>query len=246
MKALIISDVHSNLPALLAVFRAVQRKPVDLLFCLGDLVGYGAQPNQVLDRLRRFGAERIFVRGNHDRAGSGESDAAGFNQVAMEAVLWTRNRLTPANRGFLRSLPLGPVVRHGVTICHGSLADEDEYLLSSGAARRSFELLGTSIGLFGHTHLPTAFEIRPDGHVEGRVIRKDATLKLDPTARYLLNPGSVGQPRDRNPEAAYAILDLTRRSIRFRRVPYDIEAAQDGIRKAGLPEILATRLAAGF
>ncbi|HVR41931.1 MAG TPA: metallophosphoesterase family protein [Thermoanaerobaculia bacterium] len=245
MRILALSDVHSNLSALQAVFRAVQRKRIDLTVCLGDLVGYGAQPNQVLERLRRRRGAKSFVRGNHDRVALG-GDLSGFNQVAREAALWTRSKLSPENRRFLAGLPHGPLVVHGVTLVHGSALDEDEYLFTAAAARRSFEVIATPIAMFGHTHLPTLFRLGEDGSVDGAVFSRDAEVRLEPGSRYLLNPGSVGQPRDRNPEAAFAIVDLARLSVRFRRVAYDVSAAQRAIRKAGLPGILADRLAAGY
>ena len=245
MKALVISDVHSNLPALTAVFRSVQRKRFDLLICLGDIVGYGAQPNQVLERIRRFRGQKVFVRGNHDRVAAG-ADAAGFNHAARVAALWTRERLTPQNRRFLRSLPEGPLSEHGVTLWHGTPADEDDYLFTPRSAREAFSLTPTPVSLFGHTHLPCAFRKMGEGDLEGGLVAGERKLDLEEGARYLLNPGSVGQPRDRNPAAAFAILDLEQRVFRFRRVAYDIRAAQKAILAAGLPEVLAERLASGL
>jgi predicted phosphodiesterase len=244
MRALVLSDIHSNLPALIAVLRAVQRKRFDLLICLGDLVGYGGQPNQVLERLRRFRAPKVIIRGNHDRVAAG-GDAAGFNQAARAAALWTRDRLTPHNRTFLRGLPAGPLSHAGVTLCHGTPADEDEYLFTPRSAAEAFATLETRLGLYGHTHLPSVFR-KSDGEIEGELIAGERVLELDERARYLLNPGSVGQPRDRNPAAAFGILDMRRQIFRFRRVEYDVAAAQKAIRSAGLPEILADRLAAGL
>ncbi len=245
MKALVISDVHSNLPALTAVFRAVQRKRFDLLICLGDLVGYGGQPNQVLERVRQFRARKVLIRGNHDRVAAG-GDAAGFNHAARIAALWTRERLTPENRAFLRTLPAGPLVHGEVTLFHGTPADEDDYLFTPKSAAEAFAAVGTRVTLFGHTHLPSAFRKRGDGAAEGDLVRKERSIQLEPDSRYLLNPGSVGQPRDRNPASAFGILDLEKNVFRFRRVEYDISATQKAIRAAGLPEILADRLAAGL
>ncbi|HSN68179.1 MAG TPA: metallophosphoesterase [Thermoanaerobaculia bacterium] len=245
MRALVITDVHSNLPALTAVFRAVHRKRFDVLFCLGDLVGYGAQPNQVLERIRGFRARKIFVRGNHDRVAAG-GDAAGFNHAARAAALWTRERLTPENRTFLDRLPQGPVSDHGVTLWHGTPADEDDYLFTPRSAREALSLTRTEVSLFGHTHLPCAFARRGEGALEGGLVSGERAVDLEAGTRYLLNPGSVGQPRDRNPDAAFGILDLDRRVFRFRRVEYDVRAAQKAILAAGLPEVLAERLAGGL
>ncbi|HEU5162133.1 MAG TPA: metallophosphoesterase family protein [Thermoanaerobaculia bacterium] len=245
MKALVISDIHSNLPALTAVFRAVQRKRLDVLFCLGDIVGYGAQPNQVLERIRRFRGQKLFVRGNHDRVAAG-GDAAGFNHAARAAALWTRDRLTPQNRRFLGGLPQGPVSDRGVTLWHGTPADEDDYLFTPRSAREAFSRTATEVSLFGHTHLPCAFRKEGEGELEGGLVSGESALDLEVGTRYLINPGSVGQPRDRNPSAAFGILDLDRRVFRFRRVEYDVRAAQKAILAAGLPEVLAERLEGGL
>lgn len=246
MRALVISDVHSNLPALRAVFRATRRKRIDLLICLGDLVGYGAQPNQVLEEIQRHRARKRIVRGNHDRIATGASGPEGFNLPARQAALWTRNRLTPANRKFLAAVPVGPVEAAGVILCHGSILDEDEYLFSAVAAAPSLDAMDRDLGLFGHTHLPSLFRRSPTGEVTGNLVTSSGQVRLDRESRYLINPGSVGQPRDRDPRAAYALLDLERRTVTFRRIEYDIAAAQKAIRNAGLPDILADRLAAGF
>ncbi len=245
MKALVLSDIHANLPALTAVFRAVRRKRFDLLLCLGDIVGYGAQPNQVLDRLRAFRARKVMIRGNHDRVAAG-GDAAGFNHAARTAALWTRDRLTPRNRTFLRKLPAGPLVDGPVTLFHGTPGDEDDYLFTPRSATEAFASIGTRIALFGHTHLPCAFRQGDDLSIEGDLLDDERVLELDATGRYLLNPGSVGQPRDRNPAAAFGVLDLDRGVFRFRRVDYDVAAAQKAIVGAGLPQILADRLASGL
>lgn len=245
MKALVVSDIHANLPALTAVFRAVQRKRFDALICLGDVVGYGAQPNQVVELLRRFRATKLMVRGNHDRVAAG-GDPAGFNHAARVAALWTRERLTPRNRAFLRRLAPGPLVEGPVTLWHGTPADEDDYLFTPRSARQAFAATGTPIGLFGHTHLPCAFRKVEEGELLGDLFDEERVLPLDRDARYLINPGSVGQPRDRNPMAAFGLLDAGKRVFRFRRVEYDVAAAQKAIRAAGLPDILADRLASGL
>lgn len=246
MKALILSDVHSNLPALRAVLAAVRRKRIDVVFLLGDLVGYGAQPNQVVDRLRRFGAPLVAIRGNHDRAVGDTGEASGFNHAAREAVLWTRHRLTPENGRFIRALPEGPLVDRGITLFHGSPLDEDEYLFGAPDAVEPFRKIDTDVAFFGHTHLPMVFRLDGRGRIVAAPIVGDAVLDLQPGERYLINPGSVGQPRDRDPRAAFALADLRRRTVRFRRVVYDVAAAQQAILRARLPEILAYRLEGGF
>lgn len=243
MKALIISDLHANEPALKAVLRRVQRKRIDRVFCLGDVVGYGAQPNQVLDILRGIRQKPVFIRGNHDRVVLGTDDGGTFNDVARQAALWTREHLSRINAAFLRKFVLGPVQIEDVTLCHGSPFDEDEYLVNLRDAARALGRSGASwITLFGHTHLPTVFEVDSTGTVSGTILRSSTTVRLDRGSRYLINPGSVGQPRDRNPEAAAALLDTDRATLQILRVPYEREKAQRAIVAAGLPKVLATRL----
>jgi putative phosphoesterase len=245
MRAVIVSDLHSNAEALRAVMSRIRRKKYDHVICLGDFVGYGAQPNQVLDTMRTFKASKIYIRGNHDRVAAGFEDASGFNQAARHAVLWTRDHLSAPNRHFLKKLPLGPI-RHGdVLVCHGAPHDEDEYVFHEAHAAQIFAMSDAPIILYGHTHLPVIFVMDEHGRVRGASVRGDATIELQPGRRYLINPGSVGQPRDRNPQASFAIIDSTRRSVQFLRVPYDIAKAQNAIVKAGLPRILADRLGHG-
>lgn len=245
MRALVLSDLHSNAEALRAVMSRVRRKRYDSVLCLGDFVGYGAQPNQVLDTMRTMRRRKVYIRGNHDRVCSGISDAEGFNHAAKSSALWTRDHLSPINRRFLRDLQTGPVIYQNVMLCHGSPYDEDEYVFNLHHASQVLELFGAPIILFGHTHLPAVFSIDGKGGVEGFAVRHDATVRLDPARRYLINPGSVGQPRDRNPDSACLILDTDRRTVQFFRVPYDLEKTQESIRKVGLPDILAARLQFG-
>ena len=245
MRALVVSDLHANAEALRVVFAKVRRKRFDSVFCLGDFVGYGAQPNQVLDTMRTLRGRKVYIRGNHDRVASGLDDANGFNQAARAAALWTREHLSPPNRRFLRDLSVGPVLHHGVLLCHGSPYDEDEYVFNVHHAAQVLSLFDAPIILFGHTHLPAVFSIDRDFNVSGFAVRSDATVRLDPNKRYLINPGSVGQPRDRNPDSSFVILDTEKRTVQFFRVEYDVQKTQQSILKAGLPEILASRLTYG-
>lgn len=245
MRALVVSDLHANQEALRAVLTHVRRKKFDTVICLGDFVGYGAQPNQVLDLMRTIRARKIYIRGNHDRVASGISDATGFNHAAKTSALWTRDHLSAPNRRFLRDLTAGPLMHRGVLICHGSPYDEDEYLFNLHHAGQVLALFTAPIMLFGHTHLPAVFSIDEEGNVRGFAVRDSATVKLAPGERYLINPGSVGQPRDRNPASSFIILDTDRRRVQFFRIPYDLERTQSSIRKAGLPEVLASRLQYG-
>jgi predicted phosphodiesterase len=239
----VLSDIHSNLPALQAVLAATG--PVDGIWHLGDVVGYGAQPDEVVARLQSEGA--VGVRGNHDAAAVGELDLATFNIDARQAMEWTQRRIDPLTRDWLTALPARHAV-DDVRLVHGSLRDPTwEYITDGAVARASLDILardGGRVGLHGHTHMPIAFRAR-DGRVEMLAPENGATLPFDERP-ILLNPGSVGQPRDGIPSASWMELDLDRRSATWRRVDYDIEAAQDRIRAAGLPPRLADRLAYGI
>lgn len=247
MKALIVSDLHSNAEALRAVMSRVRRKHFDHVICLGDFVGYGAQPNQVLDTMRTMRGGKLYIRGNHDRVAAGLEDGTGFNHAAKYAALWTRQHLSAPNRRFLKDLPLGPLEKGGVMMCHGSPHDEDEYVFNESHAASVFTMYpGAPIILYGHTHLPVVFSMTMNGgRVEGAPIRGEATIRLEEGRRYLINPGSVGQPRDRNPLASFAMFDSKKMTVQFFRVEYDIARTQASILKAGLPRILADRLAIG-
>ena len=245
MRALVVSDLHSNAEALRVVMSRVQRKRFDSVICLGDFVGYGAQPNQVLDTMRTIRAKKLYIRGNHDRVAAGLEEGGGFNPPAREAAIWTRTHLSTPNRNFLASLTVGPVQHDEVLLCHGSPFHEDEYVFTEWHAAQIFLESDAPVILYGHTHLPVIFSMDSDGLVEGLLVRGAATFKLDPKKRYLVNPGSVGQPRDRNPESSFAIFDSDRRAVQFFRVGYDYTKTQTAIRKAGLPAALADRLAYG-
>jgi predicted phosphodiesterase len=245
VRSLVVSDLHSNAEALRSVMGRVRRKKYDRVICLGDFVGYGAQPNQVLDVMRTMRETKLYIRGNHDRVAAGIEDGIGFNNVAKHAALWTRDHLSAPNRNFLKNLPLGPLVHDGVVICHGSPHDEDEYVFNETHAAQVFTLHAGNVIFYGHTHLPAVFSADARGRVRGFLVRGEATVKLDPSMRYLINPGSVGQPRDRNPMASFAIYDAKRHTVQFLRVAYDIEKTQTAILKAGLPRVLADRLVHG-
>ena len=245
MRALVVSDIHSNAEALRSVMTRVRRKKFDTVICLGDFVGYGAQPNQILDTMRKMHGRKIYIRGNHDRVAAGLDDAETFNHAAKEAALWTRDHLSAPNRRFLRDLPIGPVAHNGVMVCHGSPYDEDEYVFNVHHAAQVLAMFQVPFILFGHTHLPAVFSMDGDGNVKGFAVREEATVRLSPHERYLINPGSVGQPRDRNPLASCVLFDSDKRSVQFLRVEYDIPKTQAAILKAGLPDVLAHRLQYG-
>jgi diadenosine tetraphosphatase ApaH/serine/threonine PP2A family protein phosphatase len=243
VRYLILSDVHANLEALDAVLEDAAGQ-WDRVVILGDLVGYGADPNAVIERLRALDPF-VVIRGNHDKASCGIDSGENFNQVARYAAAWTHDRLTPAHRDYLRQLPAGPApIDARLEICHGAPFDEDHYIFDAGDAQRSFEATSRPTCLFGHTHLPVVFAAAaaqlsaevPDG--------EPRTLPLDADVRYLVNVGSVGQPRDGDPRAAYGFY-VDEGTIEFRRVYYDIAGAQRKITAAGLPQTLAHRLAMG-
>ncbi len=246
MRYLILSDMHANWSAFEAVLRRARRKRFDAVLVLGDLVGYGAAPNQVVEAVRRLGPKLFTVRGNHDKVVSGIDSGANFNQTALTAAQWTTTRLTPGNLRYVRELPQGPLqVEPGMAICHGSPLDEDTYVFSDVDAWEIFSNFPVPVTFFGHTHIPSLFSL--EGRMLGvRALRgRTGTIHLQPGGRYLINPGSIGQPRDRDPRASYMTYDSERRIVRWHRVEYPIEEAQRRIRKAGLPGSLADRLALG-
>ncbi|HEX2162836.1 MAG TPA: metallophosphoesterase family protein [Thermoanaerobaculia bacterium] len=245
MRLLVLSDVHGNVEALDAVLARVRRKRFDAVLMLGDVVGYGAAPNQVVERLLDLAPPMHGVRGNHDKVATGIDRGAEFNEVALAAARWTERRLTPSNLRWVRDLPRGPrEVAPDLAICHGSPLDEDVYVFSDYDAEQIFAAHRPRVTFFGHTHVTSAFVETP-ARVVVRPLRGEGRLVLDPGFRYLLNPGSIGQPRDRDPRASFMTFDTRRQVVRWYRVPYPVEKAQERIRRAGLPGVLADRLAAG-
>src|SRR5215468_12346327 len=246
MRYLILSDIHSNDEALAAVLARVRRKKFDRVAVLGDFVGYGANPNHVIDRIRKIRRRKTMIRGNHDKVVAGLDPGDLFNPIALAAARWTTGKLTPQNRRFLQALPLGPAAVDGsFLICHGSPRDEDAYIFSDRDAFLNFEENDASVCFFGHSHIPSIFTLEPHGiRVEVAGPERE-TRRLEDGHRYLINPGSVGQPRDRNPDAAFAVYDSRTRVVSFERVPYDVEGARRKIYEAGLPWMLGDRLVVG-
>ena len=246
MRFLILSDIHGNLTALEASLAAVEGR-WDRAVCLGDVVGYGPDPNEVVDRLRAL--EAVTIRGNHDKAGSGLEDAEDFNPVARAAAMWTLQQLRPENLEYLKKLPIGPLEVDGIALVHGAVRDEDEYVFTPAQALEGLLEAPSPITFFGHTHLQGGYAMR-DNKVEVLHFRSTsgknyAPLPMENGAQYLLNPGSIGQPRDGDPRAGFAIADLGGRVVEFWRVPYDVVAVQKRMEAAGLPEPLILRLAFG-
>jgi predicted phosphodiesterase len=251
VRYLLLSDIHSNLEALRAVMAHAARKRRDGVLFLGDAVGYGAAPNQVVERLRMMGSLVRSVRGNHDRVVLDPTQGAVFfNSHARRAAAWTAELLTGANHRWLESLNLGPrVIEEGLEICHGSPADEDEYLFTEPEAQMAFASTQASVVFFGHSHVPCMFELSEHGgrqSLVGVLLRGSrVVIDLDPSRRYLINPGSVGQPRDRDSRASYGLYDSEARRFTLYRVEYDVDAARRRILAAGLPSILGDRLLHG-
>ena len=246
MRYLVLSDLHANLEAFDAVMAAVSRDDYDRSLVLGDIVGYGADPNAVVDRVRAL-APDVAIRGNHDKVASGMESADGFNQAAKYAAMWTLDQLSNENRDYLAGLPPGPLeIDDVLQICHGSPDDEDEYIFEPVDAVEALRGLSRPLCMFGHTHVPIGYWLSVS---EFDLIVPDATrvtrIDLQPGRRYMVNPGSVGQPRDGDPRAAYAIVDTEALAVTLYRVDYDVAAAQRKILDAQLPEGLARRLGLG-
>lgn len=255
MRALIVSDIHANLEGFEAVLRSAEGR-FDVLWNLGDTVGYGGSPNQVIDRMRPLA--QLSVRGNHDRVCCGLTSAVGFNPTARTAALWTRNELTPENLLWLREMPQGPLHPFvngkeaiAITCAHGSPLNEDHYILNMRDAWAPLQQQNTNVTFIGHTHIQGGFlqnghewhEVRPQYRTRNQA--EMWTLPISEGTRHLVNPGSVGQPRDCDWRAGYAIYDLEAAEITYHRVPYDLTASQGRILMAGLPERLAERLREG-
>ncbi|HWP35075.1 MAG TPA: metallophosphoesterase family protein [Thermodesulfobacteriota bacterium] len=253
MRFAIVSDLHANLEALEAVLARIEACGVDEIVCLGDIVGYNARPNEVVAEVRR---RRIrCVQGNHDAMAACDEPPLGFGPLARGAILWTRRVLAPEHRLFLGQLPLRqPIGARGVGV-HGAPSDRDRYILSAADAAEEFavmaaELPGTSVVFFGHTHIPVVFR-QERGWVSAIWSSRSepggtGTVALEPEGRYLVNPGGVGQPRDGLPTAPFAIYDEGAGTVRFERVPYDVEACAAAVRAAGLDPRLAQRLYQGW
>lgn len=248
MRFLIFSDVHGNRFGLEAVVRDASGR-YDAVLCLGDVVGYGAQPNQCCEILRDLKAHCLL--GNHDAAALGQIDISWFNSVATDAILWTRKQLKPENRAWLQTLsPFYENVENNFQAVHGSLRQPlEEYILGREIAQDTIGLMTRQICFYGHTHVADCYRVLDVAgqryQMQAAALKNGGTLKLENDWRYLLNPGSCGQPRDANPQARYALFDAETRSVEVFAVDYDWRAAGEAILAAGLPRFLAERLAQG-
>jgi diadenosine tetraphosphatase ApaH/serine/threonine PP2A family protein phosphatase len=250
MRTLVLADIHSNIEALDAVLFAAATLSIDRTILLGDLVGYNGAPKEVLRRIETL-APVLTVRGNHDKVCAGLEPASAFSPIARQAIEWTRKQLTLPFLTRLSELPKGPAqLSDEVELCHGSPFNEDFYVQDTLDARRALESASTRICLNGHTHVPAVyrtagFSVRDETPFDLEV-PEVATVPWPNRGRMLVNVGSVGQPRDGDPRAAFGVLDESNGTIELRRVPYNIEAAQRRIIDAGLPVFLAERLERGF
>ena len=238
-----VADIHSNLEALESVIAdAEQRQPIDAVWALGDLVGYGPDPDACIALLRQH--KHVAVAGNHDRAATGRIDTADFNAYAATAAHWTAAAIGDAGRAYLDGLP-ETVIEGEFTLVHGSLRDPVwEYVLSGDAASHHLELQKTHYSLIGHSHLQLVFVEGGEARARGILMGNGDTMNLG-VERVVANPGGLGQPRDGDPRSAYALLDTDAMRLSFHRVEYDIARTQKKMLAAGLPEYLIERLSRG-
>ena len=246
MRILVLSDIHANAAALNAALESAKDR-WDVSVCLGDVVGYGPDPHEATACLRELGTQTI--RGNHDKAVAGLMDTADFNPIAKAAVDWTRAQLSKEDLAWLSALPHGPLSTDGIVLVHGAFQDEDEYVFTPAQALDGLLDSTAPVTFFGHTHHQGGFSYQ-DANLQVLQIHPRATesfsaLRIELPRRYLLNPGSIGQPRDGDPRAGFAIADLEHNTVEFWRVPYDIVGVQARMRAAHLPEPLVQRLSVG-
>lgn len=244
MRYLILSDIHANLHALDAVLDDASRRGCDQTLVLGDLVGYGADPDAVIDRTLALRPVAM-IRGNHDKVCAGLESPNDFNEIARQSIEWTAARLSSVQLGVLAALAKGPMrVADSLEICHGAPFDEDHYIFDETDVLRAMETASERICLFGHTHLPGVFVLRDEAD-PAIASAQDDLFALPARQKALINVGSVGQPRDGDWRAAYGILDLDQNTVQLCRIEYDLGGAQARIRQEGLPEWLAVRLERG-
>jgi len=246
VRYLIFTDTHGNLESFIALLKFIQRKKIDYYLFLGDLVGYGASPNEIIQKIQTIKPISL-IRGNHDKAVCGLDSIDTFNPIAASAIYWTKQNLKKKNMDYLSRLKKGPIIIHDdITLCHGAPFDEDYYIFGEFDAAEAFKYIRTPLCFFGHTHFPYVYTEK-ENFVEGTFLMGNSNeVKLEKGVKYLINPGSVGQPRDRNPRASCAIYDSDVKRIKFFRLDYDIEEAQKKIREEDLPLALAERLSLGI
>lgn len=243
MRTAIVSDIHSNVAALQSVLAKIDTLDCDRVICAGDLVGYAAHPNEVLDKLREL--LTIGIRGNHDIALLDPNESETFNEFAREALFWTRSVLSKENSNYIRTLKDQEQI-DDIIIAHGSLLDPDEYIYSPFQAARSLEIAPCRITVVGHTHYPEVYRFEPDTGLCRDILVSEGEVDLEEGYRYLLNAGSVGQPRDGDWRAGLAIYDNEGSGrIELHRLDYDVHMTMDRIIEVGLPSMLSERLLEG-
>ncbi|GMR04818.1 MAG: metallophosphoesterase family protein [Thermodesulfobacteriota bacterium] len=244
MRYAIISDIHSNLEALTAFFEEAKRLQVDKTICLGDIVGYNANPNECVDIIREKNIKCIM--GNHDLRAAGLDEPYDFNLLAAESIEWTKEVLTEENKKFLEKLPRKIRVNNRFLAVHGWINDTDRYVFGAGDAKKNFQLLegvkNINLCFFGHTHVPITY-LEMDGSVK---LNLDTTVKIDKGVNYLINPGGLGQPRDKDPRGSFLVYDTDAQEVNFYRVEYDVQVTTVKIIEAGLSPRLAERLKLGW
>jgi predicted phosphodiesterase len=237
----IFSDVHSNIEALDSILEAFKKESIDTYLCIGDVVGYAAEPNECIEKVKRVAS--ITVAGNHDWAAVNLFSLDYFNQFAKEALLWTRKQLNDSSADFLESLKL-VYKNDDLTLTHGTLDAPEgfDYLVDTEIAEKTFLLMETNICFIGHTHIAGVFISEPDNYID---YKKCASIDIEEGNKYIVNVGSVGQPRDGNPDAAYCIFDSDKKEVMIKRKAYDIESVRKKILDKGLPRFLGDRLMVG-
>jgi len=243
MRIVIVSDIHANFVALETVLAAAGS--FDALWCLGDTIGYGPKPNECIAAMMQHAD--VAISGNHDLACLGKVDLSDFNPDARRANIWNGNQLTPENRAWLGNLPASRRVNDQFTVVHASPREPVwEYLLTPAQAMANFSLFDTQVCLIGHSHVQLGFRLGLAGHCERFLPHSGHTMKLHKHERYFINPGSVGQPRDQDPRAAYIVYDTDAGTLRFNRIEYDINQTQLQMRNVDLPMALIRRLELGM
>ncbi len=247
MRRLLLSDIHSNMEALDACLVRATEAGFDSVLCCGDIVGYGPEPNEAVEKVADL--EALTIRGNHDRVSCGQDEPTGFNPYAKAAAFWTRETLTEENHAYLRALPIGPLnVDDSAQLVHGAVTDEDDYIMSESHAAESFALTERHLTFFGHSHHPAVYTCDRSANIVEEILKTadgSVTMHLRNDMQYLINPGSVGQPRDGDTRAAFLIWDSAALRLEFYRAEYAFEITQGKMVEAGLPRYLIDRLTYG-
>jgi len=247
MRFFVLSDIHSNIEALEACTRRAKLAGYDAVYCCGDIVGYGPNPVEAIDAIRELGA--VTIRGNHDRVAASQDEASEFNPHARRAVFWTRSVLPDTYRNYLASLPVGPLsIGDTAQLVHGAITHEDDYIFTGADAAENLRISSKKMTFFGHSHFPVVYASDSAGNPATPPtyeFDEFTAVRCDGNQRFLINPGSVGQPRDNDPRASFLIWDQERARLEFYRVEYPVEQTQAKMWEAHLPPYLIERLSHG-